>query len=101
MSKLADIEAAVAALPKLSEHGVGDEYDTTAYLLMERNGNTFSIGWDEDFIEVLDFIRSSPQWLTDLVAVVKAAQAMRAESRNIPQTVMTYHMYDVVAPRLR
>jgi len=35
--------------------------------------------------------------LPDLLAIAEAAQAMRAEIKNIPQTVMTYHMYDVVA----
>ena len=35
--------------------------------------------------------------LPDILAIAEAAQAMRAEIKNIPQTVMTHHMYDVVA----
>lgn len=42
-------------------------------------------------------IENAKDWLTDLLAIAEAAQAMRAEIKNIPQTVMTYHMYDVVA----
>jgi hypothetical protein len=74
-TKLEEIRAAVAEFhPKLEEL---PEWEAQIY--------------------TIKFAVVSCIWLTDLLAIAEAAEAMRAEIKNIPQTVMTHHMYDVVA----
>lgn len=80
MSKLAEIKAALDAYHRTAnDASLGEE----------------SSGEDYELDRLLQL--NAVNWLTDLLAIAEAAQAMRAEIKNIPQTVMTYHMYDVVA----
>jgi hypothetical protein len=77
VSTLAEIRAAV------DEYNALQKSDDITYREFERR--------QDDLVSTI--MGSVP----DLLAIAEAAEAMRTEIKNIPQTVMTHHMYDVVA----
>jgi hypothetical protein len=81
MSYLERVRAMVASLPKLSAFGVGDEFDTTPHLEMERSERSnMVISWENEYYDVLDFLVEAPDIIRKLLAVCEAAESVQART---------------------